>query len=238
MTHRIAITLIAIACLYQHACSEEKRAAEGQARPLPEAIQKVWDNEAEQVVRNRKDYDGKNAKVLAELKQKIERIDPTAGVDDLAERFRREVITKHDAEAVPPVLPLPVDDIVIFNGHRYKLFLESMSWEKACDRCKDLGGHILSIETRDEQAFISAEITRFLRKNREVPDHAMAWLALTKTDKLRQWVGLDGLPQLYNNWEPMQPRAENDHAAIFLSSGRWFSLGPNRQLKLICEWDR
>lgn len=40
------------------------------------------------------------------------------------------------------------------NGHRYQVFDESMSWTDAKVYCENLGGHLVTINSEEEQKFI------------------------------------------------------------------------------------
>lgn len=40
------------------------------------------------------------------------------------------------------------------NGHRYQVFDESMSWTDAKIYCENLGGHLVTINSEEEQKFL------------------------------------------------------------------------------------
>ena len=47
-------------------------------------------------------------------------------------------------------------DYVDYNGHRYQLFDEGMTWEEAKAYCEELGGHLVVITSEDEQEAVQS----------------------------------------------------------------------------------
>ena len=51
------------------------------------------------------------------------------------------------------------EDAVLFNGHYYKIYLyglSCLSWTTAEKKCEELGGHLVTITSAEEQAFIES----------------------------------------------------------------------------------
>ncbi|MDY6356654.1 MAG: lectin-like protein [Catonella sp.] len=49
------------------------------------------------------------------------------------------------------------DGACVYNGHLYYVYTESgLSWESAKERCEALGGHLVTITSFGEQAFIES----------------------------------------------------------------------------------
>ena len=56
----------------------------------------------------------------------------------------------------PDMEVLKIVGIYEFNNHYYKVFDEGLTWYKASDRCKELGGHLVTITSEEEQAAIQS----------------------------------------------------------------------------------
>ena len=52
-----------------------------------------------------------------------------------------------------------------FNGHYYKLYNEGIIWVEALKCCRELGGHLVTITSRNEQQFIVDMVRRYGSKN-------------------------------------------------------------------------
>lgn len=204
---------------------------------LPAKVMQSWERFEKQVQKNRELYDKANEKALAGFQRELERMNPPVEVDDLVRQFQQEAIVQLDVDARPPAPPPPDQAIVVFNGHRYKLFLESLTSEEAKERCEAMGGNLLTIETRDEQAFVHQALLRFREQKKDFPGNASVWLGLLHDKRNRKWVDRNGVAHLYQNWEPLQPKDNHDVAGMFVRHGRWFSFGKETKLFFICEWD-
>jgi hypothetical protein len=121
--------------------------------------------------------------------------------------------------------PKPGDDIngdgwIIFNGHRYVRFDTSMTWTEAKAYCENLGGHLVTITSSEEQ-----NIAYTLVKNGPKKQY---WLG---ADRAGNWV--TGERWTYDNWARGQPdglgngryiqmyRQPNHHAGGGHDSGQW-----------------
>lgn len=59
------------------------------------------------------------------------------------------------ANASSRTLNIPADAIE-FNGHYYKVYDERYTWTEAQELCKELGGHLVVITSKEEQQFIES----------------------------------------------------------------------------------
>ena len=196
---------------------------------------KVWGKYEKQVQKNRETYDKANEKVLASFQQELKKMKAPVKVDDLVRQFQQEAIVKLDANARPPVPPLPDQDIAVFKGHRYKLFIEELSWEDAKKRCEDLGGHLLVIEDNNEHEFIRKAMGDFAAANPHLPKMWHAWLGMTYDKERKKWFSLNGKPQTFSSWE--LKRENDERAAMRQTNGNWFSIPDGMKHYVICEWD-
>ncbi len=140
-------------------------------------------------------------------------------------------------------------DAIEYHGHSYKLFEMSIEWNEAEDFCKNMGGHLCSISSSDEQKFINS----LLSNGRK----GCYWIGGYKRNG--QWEWSNGEPFVYTNWAPGEPNDTHGietNIMIFQrqppnaqsKQGEWndeSSVGRNMpgffynldNFGLICEWD-
>ena len=133
-----------------------------------------------------------------------------------------------------------------YNGHYYKVFNEPANWRKAKKRCEEMGGYLVAINTREEQAFVQ----QILFLHGEKPYY---WIGGTRVGE-NEWHWLNGEKFSYTNWnrgEPNNAGGVEDVIAIVKSVGTWtdlanegFSIRKNNRLNFyvdnigfVCEWD-
>lgn len=141
---------------------------------------------------------------------------------------------------------LKVAGIYEYEGQFYKIFNESANWRKAKKRCEEMGGYLVAITTKEEQAFIQQIL--FLKGEK-----TYYWIGGTRGSE-NEWRWLDGEKFSYTNWnrgEPNNAGGVEDVIAIVKSVGTWtdlanegFSIRKNNRLTFyvdnigfICEWD-
>lgn len=71
------------------------------------------------------------------------------------------------AKCVITVIPSKVpSDATSYNGHSYKYFSDALTWTEADAACKKMGGHLVDINSAEEQAFITSHLPEMSsRKN-------------------------------------------------------------------------
>jgi hypothetical protein len=128
---------------------------------------------------------------------------PPSGLDASAPPSEGTV-NEPDASA-PPKAPCPG---LVFEGSCYEFFDEQVSWSDAESRCAAWGGQLASVESPEEDAFMSAWPALM-----GVPLLNGAGLWLGGTDAIRdgdfRWQG--GRPLGFTGWAPGQP---NDGAGV------------------------
>lgn len=85
---------------------------------------------------------------------------------------------EQEPESQPIKRPRP-KDVVKFNGHTYALIRETATWHVAKQRCDEMGGHLVCMETPKEIAFVADMC------NRASLD---AWVGITKEEGAWKWV--------------------------------------------------
>ncbi len=92
-----------------------------------------------------------------------------------------------------------------FNGHTYQIFDSSISWEDAKSFCETLGGHLVSINSKDENEFIESII--------KDAKQDIYWTGGLKEESSDVWQWLDGTLLTYTNWAQGEPNNDNGREA-------------------------
>lgn len=104
-------------------------------------------------------------------------------------------------------------DLPSFNGHKYKVFTDSMSWDEAEKFCEDKGGHIVTITSEEEQKYVSGIISddKYYWIDAEIiGNNDIKWT----TDELF----------IYANWEDKAPGGKASEKHVAIHSGSWTEL--------------
>jgi hypothetical protein len=130
---------------------------------------------------------------------------------------------------------------VTFQGHAYRFFAESLAWRKAKDRCEELGGHLVVIDSAEENVFVAGLISKAGWKD--------AWIGITDEEEEGAWRTMAGEPPSYTNWLANQPNDKGGGEDYAIISNRTFGqpIGwrwcdqPNESVQhtpgFVCEWD-
>ncbi|MFX1517705.1 MAG: lectin-like protein, partial [Promethearchaeota archaeon] len=122
---------------------------------------------------------------------------------------------------------------VFFEGNEYRLFTEPKTWGDAKAACESLGGHLVTITSAEENAFVH---------NYAGPRYI--WLGLSDAlleGNWDQWItgescvrGVD-----YTNWNTGEPNdyGGNEDYGHMLTDGKWNDIY-DRGMAYICEWER
>jgi serine/threonine protein kinase len=147
--------------------------------------------------------------------------------------------TKKRAGTANPEVPL---DATLFEGNRYKVFREELSWPEARKKCEALGGHLAVVKSEDENSF--------LLKQASAAGLDSVWLGATDEQVEGQWVWLDGTEMRYENWDALSYQQPNNHAGKGIPEnclllrvdlgGAWWdttdATGPPLHTGFVCEW--
>ena len=124
--------------------------------------------------------------------------------------------------------PVP-DDPLTWNGHRYQLFSENLTWVQAKSRCEALGGHLATITSQAEQSFI-ASLLAVSQDSYWIGGYAdeSGWW---------HWTTNEPFEQQYQNYAEGQPDGSGGYLMI-LESGKWDDVrSEGNSWGFICEWD-
>ena len=86
--------------------------------------------------------------------------------------------------------PAPVYE---WNGHFYALTENEMDWVSAEAEAVAHGGHLITINNAEEQAFVE--------KTFLTPPDRVFWIGMTDAEKEGDWHWVSGEPVEYTNWE-------------------------------------
>ena len=140
--------------------------------------------------------------------------------------------------------------IEVYNNHKYALFDVSMTWEEAKIYCENVGGHLVTITSVEEQAKIES-LMQSGNKN-------AYWLGGTDKEQEGDWRWCTNESFLYHNWSHLQPDNEGSaehYLMIYAKNDPWgnkagtwndFIIDPKlkdkynelftNKMGFICEW--
>jgi len=121
-----------------------------------------------------------------------------------------------------------------YNGHRYQLFNDVVSWEYAKEYCERIGGHLVTISDEDENLML----TSFL--NNHLSDKVTHyWIGATCSDNSENMQWVTGEPFEYINWNKNEPDNAGQYwMNITPQTGKWNDyLNRYATMGFICEFD-
>jgi hypothetical protein len=116
-------------------------------------------------------------------------------------------------------------DAIRFGGNAYKSFPTPLGAREAQQRCQEMGGHLLVVNTEAEQEFV---LKAFATLNQQL------WVGLVKRGE--EWTWVTGEPIQVNHWVTGRPD-EGTAARMMPVTGKWNAGNEARPLGFICEWD-
>jgi hypothetical protein len=115
-----------------------------------------------------------------------------------------------------------------FGGHRYKVIRKRISWEAAAKECRTLRGHLVTIESSEELAFV-----------KRLAGSSRLWVGATDRSREGRWEWLGGksVSQVRSLWASGEPNGGKacNYASI-TSRGLYDSSSPYASVSgMICE---
>lgn len=150
-----------------------------------------------------------------------------AGDFDAATEIKARVAA---AETAGGLRPKP-KNVVKFGGHEYAVVDGALSFHNAKRHCQEMGGHLVTFETPQEQA----AVLEYCRQQK-----IAAWIGATNEDDQKQWMWVTGNPVLdRSGWK------HDNHDAVFHGMGMTYWPDSNTfnddnlgaRMGYVCEWD-
>jgi len=142
-------------------------------------------------------------------------------------------------QGIGPTTAHPVVNTLTFDGHRFELVNEKLTWHEAKAKAEAMGGHLAAITTKAED-----EQLRQL-----IPDgHARReiWVGGSSQRKDGPWEWVTGEPFQHAAWSSNEPDgsgANNRFGIVLLSKSpdplavRWADAGVEQRHEFLVEWD-
>jgi hypothetical protein len=134
------------------------------------------------------------------------------------------------AAAAPAAAGSPPADAVTFGGHGYKLFTERLAWEDARRRSEEMGGHLVTLSSKEEDEF-----ARGLVAGRKED----FWIGLSDPTGAGRWAWVTGEPVGYTGWSRGEPNFAGPGAAAYRAWAGvpWGDRPMSALMGFICEWE-
>ena len=139
--------------------------------------------------------------------------------------------TAEPQESATPAHPA---DAIAFQGHWYKRFdAPDLSWHEKRDRCREMGGYLMCVESGEEQAFLA-----------KLAGEDYLSLGATDEQEEGQWQWVNGSPWEFTAWMDGQPNnygGEENYLATYYD-GEWVDVtaeGDDYWMPtgFVCEWE-
>lgn len=118
-----------------------------------------------------------------------------------------------------------------FNGHFYMVIDIDTTWTEAKTYCENLGGHLATITSQEENDFINSL--------RNISSFTEYWLGGIKEDDV--WTWITGEEFVYSDWAPGEPNNSNGVEYYLQTWGSWNDTihggQDNTNTGIICEWE-
>jgi hypothetical protein len=112
-----------------------------------------------------------------------------------------------------------------YNGHSYYRSTGTANWQTAKSNCSNMGGHLVTITTSGEQAFIFGL-------------WPSGWIGLTDEVTEGTWKWVTGETYSYTNWNSGEPNnSGNEDYVQFVSGGKWNDLNGTSSLAYVLEFE-
>ena len=122
---------------------------------------------------------------------------------------------------------------VEWNGHHYLLVAKKMSWHDAKKHCEALGGHLVTITSKEENEFVNEAILS------TIPEKQFAYIGATDEHENGNWYWVTDERWGYTNWGDSQPdnHVDDQNYCAYSSSRGWVDMELKHLRIFICEWD-
>jgi len=132
-----------------------------------------------------------------------------------------------------------IGKLVSWKEDHYLVVRKRVTWQVAKAQCARLGGHLITITTADEQAFVDKEFVKHF-VGQKAPE---IWIGATDERVEGRWRWITGENWAYQHWLPREPNDKNkreDHAEITKFGDRigWNDHETGLPRWFMCEWNK
>ncbi|HEV7279904.1 MAG TPA: C-type lectin domain-containing protein [Pirellulaceae bacterium] len=145
------------------------------------------------------------------------------GIDYLTEIIGRSKRAGYIVEPMPK-------DAVKFRRNDYALIADPLPWHVAKRQCERMGGHLVTIETEEEEAFVLEKFGQ-----------SLFWVGAGDAAEEGTFVWLSGRPyQTFGVKARLDNGRKNEHAVHWNPQrpGIWDDGNESVSLPFVCEWER
>jgi len=117
----------------------------------------------------------------------------------------------------------------VFHDHHYLLWLTPMSWREAKHFCESVGGHLATLTTSQEDAWVRSVF----------PCRWTYWLGGTDEHHEGSWRWITGEPWTYSCWNQHEPNnsSGSEHCLQMHQTGTWNDASGHEVRPFLIEWD-
>uniref|UniRef100_A0A1I8AKN8 C-type lectin domain-containing protein n=1 Tax=Steinernema glaseri TaxID=37863 RepID=A0A1I8AKN8_9BILA len=122
-----------------------------------------------------------------------------------------------------------------FNGHIYFVNHQRLTWSNSEAYCISLGGHLTSILSAEESAFVAETIAASDDRIQKLGSDIWIGGSLQRSE---EWTWTDGSAWNYTNFRPFQPsQVPGNNCLQIFDSGfaRWMNYVCSRQFPSVCK---
>ncbi|XP_076874372.1 uncharacterized protein LOC143524150 [Brachyhypopomus gauderio] len=131
--------------------------------------------------------------------------------DQLQSRYNKLITERESVQRDRDRLQLRLSEIdkateqgwMCFNSSIYYISTEEKTWSESRQFCRERGGDLVIINSRQEQNFVS-----MMRGDRK------AWIGLTDKGTNQDWKWVDGTALETNYWKTWEPNGPHEHCVI------------------------
>lgn len=126
---------------------------------------------------------------------------------------------------------------ITFNHHKYRLFAEYLPWDEVKQRCEELGGYLVSINSQEELQMVMDLVNKYSGlSDVEVLD--AVWIGLFRGLDDSEWKWITDEALEFSNWNNEEELLKKDKTtAIVKNTGKWEPVYPGLAYPYICEWN-
>ncbi|XP_076779870.1 CD209 antigen-like protein C [Arvicanthis niloticus] len=137
----------------------------------------------------------------------------------------QQQLTQFNASLAGLCRPCPWD-WELFQGSCYLFSRTLGSWETSASSCKDLGAHLVIVNSVAEQRFM---------KYWNVRKNQRSWIGLSDHTHEGSWQWVDNSPLKFSSWKEGEPNNDGDEDCVELFMDDWNDNKCNEQNFWVCE---